>query len=133
MERKILFRGKCVPESKYAGEWVEGGCVQCENGETLIIYAQSDHCTSTYHVIPDSVGQYTGMHDVHGKDIFEGDIVQSSRFIKHVIFYDEKLGSFVALCDGKLDLASRFDQNWLDTYGKEIVGNVHDNPELIIN
>lgn len=132
MERQIIFRGKCVPESKYAGEWVEGGCVQCENGETLIISAQSDHCTSTYHVIPDSVGQFTGLSDAYGKDIYEGDIVKTTMppIETFVIGYEEShIGAF-SLCT-KEGFAGIFGRDGYEPFYVEVIGNIHDNPELL--
>lgn len=59
--RTIKFRGRCEKESRYAGEWVEGSLVQCKDGTTLIVVAHSDNCTSTYHVDPETVCQFTGM------------------------------------------------------------------------
>lgn len=129
MNRKILFRGKCVPESKYAGEWVFGGCVQCENGETLIISAQSDNCTSTYHVIPDSVGQFIGMCDKNGKEIFEGDIVKND--ISRGNATKNKTYRNFAIRYSAPEFWNGYDPFTMSSYRMEVIGNVHDNPELL--
>lgn len=120
--RTIKFRGKCAKDSRYAGEWVYGSCVQCEKSDdVLITVAISDRCSCTYHVDPDTVGQFTGLHDKNDQEIYEGDIIRHKDMVKpyHVI-YDEYQFSpndgFRSLC---------YPKHW------EVIGNIHDNPELI--
>lgn len=75
--RKIKFRAKCSPDSKYAGEWVDGGFVKCDEGDVcLIVSAYRDNCTSTYHVVPETVCQYSGYNSADDEEIYEGDIIE---------------------------------------------------------
>ena len=142
MNREILFRGKCVSDSKYAGEWVTGGYVPLSeditpNNEGLIMRFLGGNTTITYHVDPDTVGQFTGMTDKRGKKIFEGDIVEVYDFTSA---YASKYKGAVKMIDcewiveyeGIFGLACpslSFD----DFSGKktEVIGNIHENPELL--
>lgn len=126
--RIIKFRGKCTPDSRFAGEWVDGGCVQCtESDDVLIISASSDNCTMTCHVIPETVGQFTGIFDKNGTEICEGDIMLFHGR-KYFAVWDEEEVRFVF---------TNKTNNRLTPYKStseecfEIIGNIHDNPELL--
>jgi uncharacterized phage protein (TIGR01671 family) len=68
MKRKILFRGKRIDN----GEWVYGDLTQNPN---VAIFENRGHCGEN-DVIPETVGQFTGLIDKIGKLVFEGDIVK---------------------------------------------------------
>ena len=137
--RTIKFRGKCAKDSKYAGEWVEGGLLQCEKSkDVLIVYSITDTCSCTYHVDPATVGQFTGLHDKNGKEIYEGDIIRSTRNGFGGVVMWHKCGYFY-ICENIFEDNSDCNGNYaklgymLENHPYfEIVGNISDNaPERL--
>lgn len=143
--REILFRGKRSDN----GEWVEGcGIIATENWVSIFtVNDDIDENSSEVNeieVLPETVGQYTGLTDKNGKRIFEGDIVKThyanakkSDFVETVVFHNGKFCAFrsnndckqwTMLYDGVKHLA--IDKSvYMDSV--EIIGNIHDNPELL--
>lgn len=135
--REILFRGKRIDN----GEWVEGcGIIATENWVSIFtVIDDIDENSSEVNeieVIPETVGQYTGLTDKNGKKIFEGDIV--SRYVNRL---DKRVNASVKnnttvaswVCEfflykdkKEVFLANRVGKN--DCY---IIGNIYDNPELL--
>lgn len=120
--RTIKFRGKSLDN----GEWVygffsKGGAVNPNMGEIRDRYLIDD---GHYHdVDPDTIGQFTGLADKDGKEIYEGDIVET--FIGNLeIIWSQGLACY-RLQDGGGSLYS------IDGMEMEVVGNIHDNPELL--
>lgn len=123
--REILFRGKRVDN----GEWVYGYYCPVVRGKfpaTPCIVPDCDGVWEGVPIIPETVGQYTGLKDKNGNKIFEGDILRNNITREcHVVRYDSN-GDFagaytfhnLSLCDWNLRSFS-------------IAGNIHDNPELL--
>ena len=125
--REILFRGKTSD-----GEWVEGFYSAEEYNSYIgkIEYIPRiqiiGKCVSLG-VIPETVGQYTGLTDKNGKKIFEGDIVTgyfNHEKIVGYIFYGGNAQFFIQR-DGIYGMGLDNSDCWL-----EVIGNIPDNPEL---
>ena len=134
MNREILFRGKRVSN----GNWIEGYFVLLAINEGLkhAIYTGADEGRFIlFEVIPDTVGQFTGLCDKNGNKIFEGDIVR---------FYDKDwTANGIATVDfekGRWTINGHYTTKlssivWLDLYRTgfeyEVIDNIYDNPELL--
>lgn len=135
--REYLFRGK----RKDNGEWVEGYLGQdtiIGNGKTWLGYVvkpipQKLWDCDWFEIDPATVGQYTGLKDKNGNRIFEGDIVRFEYTGKNLGV--EGVETVIFEC-GKFGVKWGWHKDFvcLDGFAnttKEIIGNIHDNPELI--
>ena len=122
--REILFRGKRVDN----GEWVYGDLIHRRiwRNDIVIIRVEDNgfDCYVEYEVIPETVGQYTGLSDKNGQRIFEGDIVN----LLYSDFYgQDRCGKFVYDDMTNTDIIFRIETS----HAIEFIGNIHDNPELL--
>jgi uncharacterized phage protein (TIGR01671 family) len=79
------------------------------------------------------VMQYTGLKDMKGKEMWEGDIVKCyPSGICGIVTYEEKAALFELRVNNVNDTATIYSQQ---EYGKninrEVIGNIHENPELL--
>ena len=134
--REILFRGKRTDN----GEWIEGYLNQHRGGVIFdcccnaisandyyindwVAKLDTDLYGCVYKVIPETVGQFTGLTDKNGVKIFEGDIIRFEDDIGYVI-YNGDTASFLVDSPNRyisMDYSSEF----------EVIGNIHDNPGLL--
>ncbi len=126
--REILFKGK----RKDNGEWVEGWLVG-KTCKTILSEAEVsaqivDNDLVWHEVIPGTVGQYTGLTDINGVKIFEGDVIQKcsdnkdNEFIHDFgrVFWYPPWARFVFK-------AFNFQYQSIDMYNKyEVIGNAYD-------
>ena len=112
--REIKFRGRRLDN----GEWVTG------NFETELI-----------DVDPDTVGQYTGLKDKNGREIYEGDVLSCSKYIDGNFAERCCERGYVEFKDGAFGLHRKQGyyrpfRDWFDGWDFEVIGNVHE-PELL--
>ncbi len=133
--REILFRGAQKVDGAKSLIWYEGSLVIETDGYTREkeYYIQNENCS--YLVNPETVGQYTGLSDKNGKKIFVGDIVKVCRgkdIEKGIIYYDERIGAYAVLYnDGNINLLFDIFTSKDSNVYIEVIGNIHDNPELL--
>ena len=134
--REILFRGKQTDN----GEWIEGAYSpfhlnfgEREEKPHIIIISDDEDIDGLWcEVIPETVGQYTGLTDKNGKRIFEGDIVEgNSEYFTYTHPYGKVVydgGQYLISFDDVLE-----DIECLGAWANdvEIIGNIYDNPELL--
>lgn len=145
MNRQIKFRGK----RKDTGEWVYGDLLHIDGG--CLIYFGSQMETETPYienssniavelfrteiavVEPESVGQFTGLLDANGKEIYEGDVIDFG--LNAVVKYHPFLCSFILDCDNR---EPHFNDSYSELgYMKKqcekfvVIGSIHDSPELV--
>ena len=119
--RKIVFCGKDADNDH---EWKYGSLIVCPDGSPVIVCFDDDGCELSYDVVPATVGQFTGLRDADGKEIYEGDILREPETgILVEIVYDAPEFCFRHNVHGYRFL------NHPEHF--EVVGNVHDNPRLL--
>lgn len=138
MMRDIVFRGKYANKAKYVGgmypdygDWIYGDLIRIEKDTASISSDDGHGWFGNYRVIPDTVGQYTGLTDKNGVRIFEGDILS---FASETGFFEirwpEEDARFIAVRP-KVEGAPKVVLAAFMFEMGEVVGNVYDNPELL--
>lgn len=134
--RVIKFRAT----NRNTGEWRYGDLVHI-NAQRCIIQEKVNRGRDNEFIghpcTTETISQYTGLKDINGKEIYEGDIIKgldsTKNDILHVVKWDDQTASFEAYLipfDKHLHKGP-LSQNWLDFFDKEVIGNIFDNPELL--
>ena len=125
MKREIKFRGKRIDN----GEWAFGNLILDNHPKIKKAFIQVNSEEDlfdrrSYEVIPETVGEFTGLIDKNGEEVYEGDIWQWDE--------DEDLSYTIDFCEGAFGAYTYgyYRQAGLFKFG-EVAGNIHDNPKLI--
>lgn len=118
MMREILFRAK-----RYSGEWVYGYYAHQFGAHQILSRDGDEYQRESYHINPETVGQYTGLTDKNGNKVFEGDIVEYEGK-RYSINYLPHYARFAAVKPNTVFSVFAYQRG-------EVIGNIHDNPELI--
>ena len=135
---KITFRGRAA-ESQLNKRWFYGDIINYASGQCAIVsfpfsrygYECSEICRRVL-VDPHTVGVSTGIADTNGKTIYEGDIVlfqTQYREVKGVVKRDNANPS--VMIDDLDGLNYEYDFSGCGAYKVTVLGNIHDNPELL--
>ncbi len=138
MNREIKFRGKRLDN----GEWMYGNYAKYKDYSDNVHESMIDKDGYMHDIVPSTVGQYTGLKDKNGNEIWEGDIFkEDSNGIVRSVF---RVPGGLAFEDNPVSfgydhrapvypyspIAEMQNASWL-SQSCEIIGNIHDNPELL--
>ena len=135
--REIKFRGR-----NYDGIWMYGYLMptpkpQIHLGNKHLVCACPEKISRVdivlYEVEENTIGQYTGLKDKNGKEIYEGDkIKENNGKVGYIAFLQQEMGFVIVRrnSDSRLGHRNRGNGYELDN-SIEVIGNIHDNPELI--
>lgn len=122
--REIIFRGK----RKDNGEWVYGDLYHDWNR----LYTKPDikiaNNMGKFPIIPETVGQYTGLKDKNGKKVFEGDIIRKTNEGRNPEIFIANIHTNFRVYE---DIYYSPCDHFTKSCEYEIIGNIHDNPDLL--
>ncbi len=138
-ERVIKFRGMSIN-----GGWHYGLLSNPLSNKTLssrVVPGNWYICNSVgmpfaYEIRPETIGQFTGLKDAKGRDIYEGDIIEGARNpnLRHVITWVEGeagFGCYSPPLQYFQTPSAGLRQTWITEFDKTVIGNIYEHPELL--
>lgn len=136
MNREIKFRGK----QENSNRWITGCLIQYESGDVAIFEKmmtkygyEATQITKRTKVNSDTIGQFTGLTDKNGKEIYEGDILRvicRGNEFACLVGWNYEIGAW-CISIGDTYVGVKPLGGWLCDGQFEVIGNIHDNPELL--
>jgi uncharacterized phage protein (TIGR01671 family) len=130
--RTIKFRGKLIS----SGKWVYGSLLQSENGTCAICSIENVNSPWPEVIVkPETVCQFTGLCDVNGTEIYEGDILEISDGVIETVEWDldnhPYAAGYITRDADKMVCAYPLNLYWVENKLPRVIGNIYDNLELI--
>ncbi len=128
--RTIKFKGKCCHSDAWAyGNLVDYGEDEYPEIQGFDVYHEGNDIWQEPTVERDTIGQVAGLYDKNGKEIYEGDIVRCNEFVYEVVYERKRFASFALRRDK--DMYDHYFGEAMECDACEVIGNIHDNPELV--
>ena len=137
--RIIKFRGKRIS----SGDWQFGDLSHSQNDVVVNEKYTTNRLINGMWIFPETVGQFTGLYDKNGKEIYEGNLIKQINFngeqyeaIYEVVYSGESFclkmlkGNEKAMSNNSLSSFGYYNEDCILRKG-EVIGNIHDNPELL--
>lgn len=129
---EIKFRGIRTEKN----EWAYGSLISKKGYSAIIIFDDGiDSVYDTYlelRVIPETVGQFTGLKDKNGNEIYEGNILRWFCGDEEIVLGPVRWRNEISCWGTEIVLNTIEPEDlWVDGIGYEIKGNIHQNPELL--
>lgn len=121
--RTIKFKAKRVDN----GEWIFGDLIQWHDKKRAAITPPNGTMWMTpddFEVIPETIGQFTGLLDKNGKEIYEGDRIKNGKDERdYHVHYSDQEASFCLYYNGSIVVYNMIGRSM------EVIGNIHDTKE----